>query len=281
MQCSQIDKLSDILKLCEEGLKSKPYKTSIDSVLEIDSSRLRKWITWRDKDFTDDSGIYKYVDKLSVLIEPLKSNEHIINKAFIKEFLTKLEALNNMVLLTRWQAPTDDIYIKLSESEIEEIINYFKYKDSARGGEDPRNVIISEPIEEWLKPKEGEMIGAERTEFMDQDIDRYLQNLHFCLVEDNNPYILGYNFVLFLGYNPKSKSKNSAAWYTTYINNDNTSTNVVIDNAIFMVDMDEKHKIYMEIQDIYRQLIIFNEPAIAELKKSHSRILQTLEINEQ
>lgn len=280
MQCSQIDKINDILALCDEGLKSKPYKTTIDSLLDIDCSRLKKWITWRNKDFTDDSGIYKYIDKLSVLIEPLKSNEHIINKAFIKEFLTKLEALNNMALLTRWQAPTDDVYIKLSETEIEDLINFFKYKDSARGGEDLRNVIISEPIEEWLKPKKGEIIGAERTEFMDQDIDRYLQNMHFCLIEDNNPFILAYNFVLFLGYNPKNKSKDSAAWYTTYINNDNTSTNIVIDNAILMVDIDEKLKTYMHIQDIYKQLIVSNESAITELRKTNSRILQCLGIGE-
>ncbi len=277
MQCNQYDKVGTILIQCKEGCKTKK-STTIETPLIFDRARLCEWIS--GKIYTDESKIYRLIDNLSVLIEPLKSDSDISNKAFIKEFLINLEALNNMALLTRWQSSPDDWTIELDDNEIEQLIDYFKYKDRAIGGTVKSNIIISEHIEDWIKPKKGEIIGVDNGEYSEQNIERYLNNIHFCLVKDNNPYILGYNFVLFLDYNPRNMGRDAAAWYTTYVRNDNKGGEA-IDNSILMVDIEAEHSLYAEIKAIYRQLIVSNKMALLELKKSKSNILRRLEIVEQ
>lgn len=277
IQCNQYDKLDTILAQCDERCKTKK-STTLDTQLVFDRARLCEWIS--GKIYTDESKIYRLIDNLSVLIEPLKSDIHISNKAFIKEFLTNLEALNNMAMLTRWQSSPDDWNVELDDYQIEQLIDYFKYKDRTIGGTVKSNIIISEHIENWIKPKKGEIIGVDNGEYSEQNIERYLNNIHFCLIEDNNPYILGYNFVLFLDYNPRNMGCDAAAWYTTYVRNDNKGGEA-IDNSILMVDIEAKHSLYAEIQAIYRQLIVSNETALTELKKSKSNILKRLGIVEQ
>lgn len=275
-QCNQYEKLSTILGLCEDCCKTK--KTTVDTPLSFDKARLCEWIS--GKIFNDESRIYRLIDILSVLVDPLKSDAEIRNKAYTKEFLTKLEALHNMALLTRWLRTPDDWTVDLDEYEKEQLLNYFKYKDEAIGSSLKSNIIISEQIENWLKPKKGEIIGVSNQEFTEQDAERYLKNIHFCLVEENSPYVLAYNFVLFLDYNPRNIGRDAAAWYTTYVTNDNPSDGA-IDNHLFMVDIEAKHKLYTEIQTIFRQLIVSNDAALEELKKYNSNILQRLGIVEQ
>lgn len=277
LQCGQQDKLETILQLCEEKIRQKGLKISIDSTLETDRSRIDDWISAK-RFYTDESKIYKFIENLSVLIDPLKSDTHISNKAFIRDFLAKLEALNYMALLTRWQASTDE-NLELSESEIEIVLEYFKYKDNIIGGAEPKNVIISEPIEAWLRPKKGELIGNENDEFIKENIKSYLKNIHFCLIEDNNPFVLGFNFVLFFDYNPKNQGCDAAAWYTTYVRNDSPNTEA-IDNTILMVDIDDKQSLYKEIQNIYKQLIISNGTALSVLKDTGSIIVKRLGIEQ-
>ena len=279
MQCNQYDeKNATILQQCEEGCLKVKRTVTIDTPLNFDKTRLCDWIS--GKIFTDESKIYRLIENLSVLLKPLKNDLEISNKAFIKEFITKLEALNNMALLTRWQATPDDWEFVPSEEEKEQLIDYFKYKDRTIGGSVKANTIISEQIEEWIKTKEGEIIGVKNGEFVEQDIERHKSNIHFCLISDNNPYVLAYSFVLFLDYNPRNMGRDAAAWYTTYARSDNPSVDA-IDNAILMVDIEATHNLYSEIQAVFRQLIVSNETALAELKKSKSNILQRLEIVEQ
>ena len=268
--CGQYDheRLDDILSLCHSANSDKP----ID--LHIDRNKLQEWIG--GKLINNEKSIFRFLSNLGVLLKALRSDTKLCTNANINEFCDNLELLYNMYLLCQWQTSSDERVDKnFSTEDISNLIEYFRYKEYALGEGQPNNVIISEPVEEWLLPEReneypGEIVLSE------DEINCYLDNVVFLPIEDGNPFTLAYSFTLFLGYSPNGREYNeSAAWYTTF--SDNQSQGVdLIDNGLFMVDIGPTDTLFPEIKQIFRSIILSNDSVYEQLKSINSVIINTI-----
>lgn len=256
-----IGKISDE---CRRICKEKGMNYDVDFIPVLQNDTLKRWLSSSKEVLNKDyKTVYKFIDFLSVLIIPLEADMKVKQHRVVADFLEGLRALDNMSKLTRWQISPPDWEIELSESEINSLMDYFQYS-----GE---RLIVSEPIKNWLIPECGQSVG--NLQISEEDKERWVANIHFCPIADNTPYILGYNFTIFLDHVPNCADVNlveksaAAAWYTTYISNEsNASTD--IDNSMLMINIDVNDELFHEIVDIYKNLILNNQAVREELNGS-------------
>lgn len=261
--------IDSISNNCRQICKEKGMNYDVDLIPNLQSSTLKGWLsTSKDALNKDYKTVYRFIDFLSVLISPLETNRTVRQHRVVADFLEGLKALNNMSKLTRWQISPPGWEIELSENEINSLMDYFQYS----GGRANGRLIISEPIKEWLIPERGQSVG--NLQISEEDKERWVANIHFCPISDNSPYILSYNFTIFLDHVPNLIDNNNladgsaaAAWYTTYTSNEsNASTD--IDNSMLMINIDVNDELFPEIEDIYKNLILNNQAARKELSGS-------------
>lgn len=244
--------------LCDRSFKETIIKwAKPQSTADFPSDRTRK-------------RIYKLIEMLKTAVSPL-NEEHIENGLLSQikhapEIINLLETVNlldKMMLLTRWQT-TSELENNPSEEEIQELFAYFATNKA-------NERIISAPIQEWLSPEEGESLCGELS--LDQEqIQKWLDNIHFCCVEDNNPFRLCYSFTLFYCVEGPA-----ACWYTTLEKSGNhprARANLPIDNPLFMVEFSENDVLCADIEKCYLGLIRNNTKTLEELRKFNSIILE-------
>lgn len=267
-QCGKENKIKDV-----ELAIGNSY--NLDKQLNTDEVKLKRWIS--GEIMNDESSIYKWINAMSLLIKPILQDDELKTNNYIRDFIRKIEYINNMALLSRWQLSPKDWTIALSDDDQEELINFFKWKDE---NDKENTCIITDEIEFWLKSDE-EIVGASGGEFIEQDVDSYLNNIVFCEVENNKPYELAYNFCIFIGYEPKRRTPNTAAaWYTTYSAN-NSKDCEIIDNDLFMVDIGAHQQVFDDLKGVFIGLILNNDQTMKTLKKNKSKMIKFLGIKDQ
>ena len=263
------DQINNISNECRRICDEKGMNYDVDFIPHLQNNTLKGWLsTSKDALNKDYKTVYRFIDFLSVLIIPLEANMKVRQHRVVADFLEGLRALNNMSKLTRWQISPPDWEIELSENEINALMDYFQYS----GGRANGRLIISEPIKDWLIPERGQSIG--NLQISEEDKEQWVENIHFCPIADNTPYILSYNFTIFLDHVPNFVDKNNlvegsaaAAWYTTYISN-KSDASIDIDNSMLMINIDINDELFPEIVDIYKNLILNNHDARKELMGS-------------
>ena len=239
---------------------------------KINTDRLLQWIG--GKCFPKEDEIYEDIRKLSLLIIPFMNNYDKWGKyVAIRDFCCNIERLVYMSRLTQWQVSSGshEELKALANSDgisFDKLIDYFKYC-----GEEGtvNNRIISEVMEKWLKPEEGEILCGEK-HISDEDMEEYLSRIHFFPVEEKKPFVLAYSFCIFL-----CDEGPGAAWYTTSAKTDNKAPNnkdMAIDNDLLMIDLDSDENIAREVKDFFSGLINQNDNILKELRKNKSRIIQ-------
>ncbi|HIS36908.1 TPA: hypothetical protein IAC10_09830 [Candidatus Scatousia excrementigallinarum] len=264
-------------KICDE------HQVDYEAYLpNLNTEILYSWLSSKINDLNRDyKTVYRFIDALSVLIKPLKIIREVKRHRVVADFVERLDALNNMSKLTRWQLSPEGWEITLSRSEVVSLMTYFQYSGNSQAGSN-RKLIVSEQIRDWLISAEGELLG--NVDVSEEQKNEWVENVHFCKIKDGVPYILGYNFTLFLDHIPNQTDMLSAddtsaaaAWYTTYNRNDNSAP-VAIDNSMLMINIGSNDELFPEIQDIYKNIIEHNNDTLDELRNGQSIILNRLGI---
>lgn len=215
----------------------------------------------------NDSIVYNFINEIAILIKGIKNNEELMRDIFVKDFCDKIQLLLDMKEFSIWL--TKDAS-NPAPDRINYLFNVFQYKNNNAIG-DQFNVLISDPMKKWLSPSDGEtnsgMISCD-----DTDMDTWANNIHFCVLRDENPYTLCYSFTLFLGVEGQA-----AAWYTTYKENSNTDDSA-LDNPLLMIDILRNDPLLKEIEFAFKDIITQDENVKKLLRDSNSRIIDFLEI---
>ncbi len=215
----------------------------------------------------NDSIVYTFIDEISILIEGIRKNKILMCDVFVKDFCDKIQLLLDMKEFSIWL--TKDGY-EIKSNRIDYLFNVFQYKNNNAIG-DQFNVLISEPMKKWLSPAEGEtnsgMISCDEVE-----MTAWANNIHFCVLRDENPYTLCYSFTLFLGVEGQA-----AAWYTTYKENSNTDDSA-LDNPLLMIDIKRNDPLLRELETAFKEIIMQDNEVKGTLSGSNSRILNFLGI---
>ena len=191
----------------------------------------------------------------------------------VNVFCQYADSLNNMKSLTQWQSANnqngDDLDINPSDDRIDELLEFFR----SAGPQD--EVIIPEPLETWLRPEQSEVQCGE-IDIDEETINECLQNLHFCLLNDGDPYYLCYNFSLFY-----CSEGPAACWYITFNESQHAiGSKTYPDVDLFMVDINQNHYLLPRIKAIFKRIIESTPSAKEELKQSRSKVLEDLGIAE-
>lgn len=246
-----------------------------DYLKKININKLTRWI--RGESFASESDIYDDIKKLNALRIPFVESYETWGKFVnIRDFCCKIERLINMSQLTQWQASSDrhnrrSTSFSISPEDISRLIDYFKYTGDDQA---EKNRVITDVIERWMVPKEGEILCGE-DQVSEEDMEEYLSRIHFCQLEDKKPYILAYSFCLFV-----CEEGPGTAWYTTYAKTDSRTPNTIaLDNDLMMVELDSDSRIRSDLEVAFSRLITQSDNILYELKREHSRILRRLGID--
>ncbi len=252
------DIISETESLCGKNSEYKmPGLASLKRVLD--------WIAGAI--FSDETQIYDFIDNIGILTIAMKDKKELLSDNLIKDFCDKIQLLLDMKELTIWQTRSD---YEIDKGKIDYLFNVFKYKDD--NAPNVRfNELISAPVRQWLEPKENE-IQCGQDNCTEAEKDEWANNIHFCTLNEGQPYTLCYSFTLFL-----SNEEPAAAWYTTYRNNDCRDNNA-IDNDLFMIDFKKGDELLVDLENAFRTLIMAHCTAKKILVGSKSRIIEFLGI---
>lgn len=215
----------------------------------------------------NDEDVYRFIDELGILIYSIKDDENLMRDIFIKDFCDKIQLLLDMKEFAIWQ--TKNGY-KINPDRIDYLLRVFQYKDN-NAMSDKFNELISAPMREWLKSAKDETDGG-MVYCEESEMNSWADNIHFCVLNDENPYTLCYSFTLFLG-----EEGQAAAWYTTYKDNTNGDDSA-LDNQLLMIDILRGDPLLGEIEEAFKTIIISDDSVKAILNNSNSRIIKLLGI---
>lgn len=265
---SVLDK-NDIKSKILKDMRERNERAVDTPVLQLNLySRVLEWLEGTSK--MDATATYNFISKLALVIDSIKQFDELYNDKYIKSYCDKLQLLVDMRDFTIWQTGDyrGDLVSSRSNNELIEVFQTRNPASSDKNG----NMLISEPMKRWLLSAPNAVMPGELL-LTDEELEKYLQCIHFCELQDNSPYKLCYNFALFV-----CDKGPAGAWYTTYANKFKRDMGK-LDNWLFMVDFPQYDTILLgRLKNVYKKLIESNSDVKQLLQANSSKILNNLSI---
>lgn len=192
---------------------------------------------------------YNFIDFLNKLLAILNRMTNS-NAEFVAELTTKVNSLNRLRDLERWQEGTIDMSLPKASKLITFLLN--GTAGNSNGGGDEKFPKLAS----WLmfeRDQDGNVIELDK-----EIVDSALSNLQLIELDESKPVDLCSSFVLFIGEN----NDNSAGWYTT----GESDRDGYVTNFVIAYDLLEPKKEFAKFAGVFKFLIELNPDSMNQLQ---------------